>query len=765
VTPGRLFGVAIAAVALALATVAGADSRPAYAHANLEASTPAANTVVTSAPAEIALRFNERVAERLTDVRVLDIFGDRVDAGDARVSVGDPTVVTVRLRPLPDGSYTVAWRTVSAVDGHPSAGSFIFSVGFPTITTPPRAEVGSVLTSSVEPWARWAAFAGMLGLAGGLLFRLVFDRVASGTARRGEDVPEGAAEAESAVLISSTRARSDAALWLVFATAIAGTVAQGAVAASNSYQIGLGSAATADILRLVQDSAWGRIWMARLALLALAALPLALSCRRESRRPDRSWYPTLLRCAALVLATGAVATLTLVSHGAATRDVSGLTTASDILHTVAAAIWVGGLVQLAVVATPLAGRPSSQTGARLLHELVSHFSLLAGLSAGVLLVTGLFSAYAQVTALDAALTPYGFALIAKVLAIFPLVALAATNLLWLRPRLRTDARARSWLARLVVAEAAVAAIVLLSVGFLTALEPARQVRTRELSTAAGIDFADRADGARIIASLQPGIIGDNSIVVRLEDRGGRPIENATMVSGRMRYVDQDLDEDLLAGLDHGGGTWVVHGVTVSITGAWQLEVVVQRPDAFDANLSWRLEIGAQAVQTAALAPDPNTAKTLFGLQIALIGLLFAGAAVTVGGFGSARGRVLSATGAAAVVAGGLFVAGSGISLGDRSQGNPLSADQASIESGRATYMANCADCHGESGAGNGRLRAGLPTAPANLTVHVPLHGDRELFRFVRDGLRTMPAWGGRLSDDDIWHVVNYMRTLTTVADR
>jgi mono/diheme cytochrome c family protein len=48
---------------------------------------------------------------------------------------------------------------------------------------------------------------------------------------------------------------------------------------------------------------------------------------------------------------------------------------------------------------------------------------------------------------------------------------------------------------------------------------------------------------------------------------------------------------------------------------------------------------------------------------------------------------------------------------------------------------------------------------------VPLHGDRELFRFVRDGLRTMPAWGGRLADDEIWHVVNYMRTLTTVTDR
>jgi copper transport protein len=762
VTAGRAIGVAVAALAFALCVLTGAGSRPAYAHANLESSAPAANTVVSAAPTEIALRFTEAVAERLTDVRVLDVFGERFDTGDPRVSVGDPSVVTVRLAPLPDGSYTVAWRTVSAVDGHPAAGSFIFSVGFPTITTPPLAGETPVLTSPLEPLARWAAIAGVLGFAGGLLFRLVFDRVISQTDRRGESSD---ADAVPAGLVPSIRARSDTALWLMLAIAVAGTTAQGAITASTSYQVRLGSVATADVLRVVQDSSWGRIWMARLALLVVAAVPLALACLEERRDRARTGLLLMLRGAALLTGTCAVATLSMVSHGAATRDVSGLAMATDVLHTAASAIWVGGLVQLAIVARFLVGVRSDQVGARLLPELVPHFSLIAGLSAGVLLVTGLFSAYVQVTALDAAFTPYGIALAAKLLSVTPLVVLAATNLLWFRPRLRNDARVRRWLARLVAAEVAVAAIVLLSVGFLTALEPARQFRTRELATAPGLDFADQADGARISASLQPGIVGDNSIVVRLEDRGGRPIENATLVSGRMRYLDQDLNAELLAGIDHGGGTWVVHSVPVSITGAWQLEVVVQRPDAFDANLTWRLEIGASAVRGAALAPDPSTTRTLFGVQIAVIGLMFAGVAVTVGGFGSARGRGLSAAGVAGVIVGALFIVGGGSNPAGRSQGNPVPADQASIAIGRSLYMSNCADCHGESGAGNGPLRAGLPSAPANLIVHVPLHGDRELFRFVRDGLRTMPAWGGRLTDEEIWHLVNYMRTLTTVTDR
>ena len=51
--------------------------------------------------------------------------------------------------------------------------------------------------------------------------------------------------------------------------------------------------------------------------------------------------------------------------------------------------------------------------------------------------------------------------------------------------------------------------------------------------------------------------------------------------------------------------------------------------------------------------------------------------------------------------------------------------------------------------------------PADLTVHVPLHPDRALFEFVRDGIpgTAMPALAATLSDEEIWHIINYIQTL------
>ena len=61
--------------------------------------------------------------------------------------------------------------------------------------------------------------------------------------------------------------------------------------------------------------------------------------------------------------------------------------------------------------------------------------MVAALSVGTLIVTGVFAAWAQVTAWAAFQTPYGSALIVKIALVAVLLALGAVNLLWVRPRL------------------------------------------------------------------------------------------------------------------------------------------------------------------------------------------------------------------------------------------------------------------------------------------------------------------------------------------
>ncbi len=99
------------------------------------------------------------------------------------------------------------------------------------------------------------------------------------------------------------------------------------------------------------------------------------------------------------------------------------------------------------------------------------------------------------------------------------------------------------------------------------------------------------------------------------------------------------------------------------------------------------------------------------------------------------------------------------------QQNPFPPTNASLALGRQLYQEHCQQCHGEAGRGDGPLAPTLDPPPLDLGVHVPLHPDRQLFLFVHDGVAgtAMAPWGGRLADEEIWHLVNYMKTFRPVA--
>ena len=92
--------------------------------------------------------------------------------------------------------------------------------------------------------------------------------------------------------------------------------------------------------------------------------------------------------------------------------------------------------------------------------------------------------------------------------------------------------------------------------------------------------------------------------------------------------------------------------------------------------------------------------------------------------------------------------------------------------GAAVYEQHCAACHGREleGEPNWRRRKAdgtLPAPPHDATGHTWHHSDELLFRLTRDSLgviagedyrTTMPAYGGILSDRDIWSVLAYIKS-------
>jgi len=99
----------------------------AAAHAVLKASNPAPGAVLASAPAELALTFNENIEPAFSKVTVLAADGRNAAPGKATVDGANPALVRLTLPALAASEYTVKWA-VAGRDGHRPTGEFKFTV-------------------------------------------------------------------------------------------------------------------------------------------------------------------------------------------------------------------------------------------------------------------------------------------------------------------------------------------------------------------------------------------------------------------------------------------------------------------------------------------------------------------------------------------------------------------------------------------------------------------------------------------------------------
>ena len=92
--------------------------------------------------------------------------------------------------------------------------------------------------------------------------------------------------------------------------------------------------------------------------------------------------------------------------------------------------------------------------------------------------------------------------------------------------------------------------------------------------------------------------------------------------------------------------------------------------------------------------------------------------------------------------------------------NPITSNDASIESGKAIYTKNCYDCHGKKGRGDGPKSADLPKSPQDFSKETfQKQTDGTLFYKISEGRKPMPTFKKDLSEDQRWQVINYVRTL------
>lgn len=558
---------ALPAVAVALVTALAVPAA-ASAHAQLQQTSPARDSVVRAEPPLVSFTFDEAVSGTAGAVRVFDTKGDRVDDAAAFHPEGAGSVMAVKLRPgLPHGTYTATYRVVSA-DTHVVTGGVVFAIDARSAST--GASVADLLagqrTGRVTSTAFTAARAvqyGAIGVgAGTLLFLLLVWPAALGSlGGDGRDAGRAgrafAARARRVLVVA-------AAAGLV--SAVLGVLLQGA----ESAGVDLWHAATATIVKDVLHTRFGTVWAVAAGLWAavLAAAVAGATARPRAR-------------AALGVPLAALLALpALAGHASVQRPV-WLFLPANLLHVAAMSAWLGGLTLLLAALPAATARLEPVARTRLLGATLRRFSPLALGSVLALLGTGTIQALIQIDAFSELLhTPFGRAVLVKIGLLLGLIGLGAVNRQRTLPRLAALERdgaspgtAGVVLRRTLRAEVAAVAVVLLVTGALAGYAPAKDAGTGPVSVSTVIGPAD------LNVDVDPARVGSNAIHVYLFDRRS----GAQYAATKQLTVTASLPAKHLGPLPltvspTGPGHFTIDGAVLAAPGTWTLTLTARVSD-------------------------------------------------------------------------------------------------------------------------------------------------------------------------------------------
>lgn len=378
-------------------------------HAGLNEAEPGNGDRVDATPEELELDFSGDGLQ-VVDVMVTGPDGDRVD-GEAAIESDDGSVVRVPLEGAGDGVYTVEWEVLSD-DGHRVTGAYFFVVGDEALdrerilelqTSDDDEDDGVPYTESV---AKGLLLVGVVGLLGAPI--TIAAVVAPATRRYGVTSPVGARRARSLVYGSALLVLG--AVTLLAAVRVRGI--SGGVPGSVATFLG---------------TPLGEVWLVQSALSLATVAAVRYGVRSDS---PRRWL------GAGVAGGSAVAfTIAWTSHSATlVGRVGGILV--DFGHVLGAAVWVGGLLVVAVVVPPYLRTATNDVSPGVAARTTALFSVLALLGVVTVVSTGLLLTAWHVPDFVALRgTTYGAILSAKVGLAFVALGLGGFNRLVLLRRL------------------------------------------------------------------------------------------------------------------------------------------------------------------------------------------------------------------------------------------------------------------------------------------------------------------------------------------
>jgi copper transport protein len=790
-----LAALALVAIAAVVAIIIASPARPVYAHAALIRSNPANGEKVARPPVRVILNFSEPIERRLTKIEVFGKDKERVDDGEIEFDDKDETFASIGLKDLNPGLYLVQFDNVSTVDGHPWRGVFQFIVLNPDGAVPagaefnPEATAGattSLLPKPVDAALKWIALLALAAAAGAAFWVRAVAKPAA--AFLDDDNYDNALAASERWLVNLGHILLPAS-FLAMAALVLLTVSR--------FETGTTLGTYLVSIRAGQY----RLLFALSVALALAGCNL-LYLASGRRLRVAGTLGTLLMLAASLLG---LLTFSLTSHGGVGVG-AFWAVVSDFVHLLASAAWLGALAMLVPFLRWIRRGLAAPERFLYMANVFDRFSVVAALSVIAVLATGVFNGLAQIPEFSALFdTTYGRTLVVKLALVAPLLGVAGLNAFWLKPRLvsaidgvyqdggslpeQHRAAAERRLGALqrvlpwtIALEVALAVIVFASVAVLSQTSTAKGELAQEAAQRqAATQFKDQkpAGDLQLEFVIKPNRVGLNEYALTIRNQDGSPATGATQVRLRFFYTDP-TNPNLSTGQTElilnkfGEGFYKGSGAYFSQPGSWRVEAGIRREAKDDVSRNFVISVAPAQTRGANDGAGryalPFTSLEWNHVAGALL-VILGGTAVLYGRQIAAavpwNKRWVATAGTAVLLAGFVlvFAVETGGSKAGLAQENPVKPTEASTLEGRALFQQNCIVCHGVDGRGDGPQAAGLNPAPSDFRLHIPLHTDPQFYAFIANGYpgSAMAAWKEQLSPDDIWNLVNFLRSTFTEA--